>query len=69
MPLFPLFLKLAGRDVLLVGGGGMAAVRARQLVEAGARITVVAPEIREEAESKARDLNVAFDYLKRKLNP
>lgn len=47
-PLVPLFVKLAGRDVLVVGGGAMAAVRVRQLTEAGARVTVVAPEIREE---------------------
>ena len=52
-PLFPLFLKLAGRDVLLVGGGHMAAVRAAQLAEAGARITVVAPAIRPEVERAA----------------
>ena len=47
-PLIPLFVKLAGRDVLVVGGGAMAAVRVRQLAEAGARVTVVAPEVREE---------------------
>lgn len=51
--LLPLFVKLAGRDVLLVGGGAMAAVRARQLAGAGARITVVAPEIREEVAALA----------------
>jgi uroporphyrin-III C-methyltransferase/precorrin-2 dehydrogenase/sirohydrochlorin ferrochelatase len=42
--LFPLFLKLAGRDVLVVGGGPVGAAKARALVEAGARVTVVAPE-------------------------
>ncbi|HEY6098423.1 MAG TPA: bifunctional precorrin-2 dehydrogenase/sirohydrochlorin ferrochelatase, partial [Anaeromyxobacter sp.] len=47
-PLVPLFVKLAVRDVLVVGGGAMAAVRVRQLVHAGARVTVVAPEIRAE---------------------
>lgn len=47
-PLFPLFLKLAGRDAVVVGGGAMAAVRVRQLTEAGARVTVVAPEVRPE---------------------
>jgi uroporphyrin-III C-methyltransferase/precorrin-2 dehydrogenase/sirohydrochlorin ferrochelatase len=51
--LLPLFVKLAGRDVLLVGGGAMAVVRARQLAEAGARITVVAPEVREEVAALA----------------
>jgi uroporphyrin-III C-methyltransferase/precorrin-2 dehydrogenase/sirohydrochlorin ferrochelatase len=46
--LLPLFVKLAGRDVVVVGGGAMAAVRARQLADVGARLTVVAPEIRED---------------------
>jgi uroporphyrin-III C-methyltransferase/precorrin-2 dehydrogenase/sirohydrochlorin ferrochelatase len=46
--LLPLFVKLAGRDVLVVGGGAMASVRVAQLAEAGARVTVVAPEVRAE---------------------
>jgi uroporphyrin-III C-methyltransferase/precorrin-2 dehydrogenase/sirohydrochlorin ferrochelatase len=54
-------VKLAGRDVLVVGGGGMAAVRVRQLVDAGARVTVVAPHIRDEvARSAAVVLRRAF---------
>lgn len=52
-PLLPLFVKLAGREVVVVGGGAMAAARVRQLVEAGARVTVVAPEIREDAAAGA----------------
>ncbi len=47
-PLLPLFVKLAGRAVVVVGGGAMAAVRARQLAEAGARVIVVAPAIRDD---------------------
>ena len=47
-PLLPLFLKLEGRPALLVGGGGVAAARLAQLLEAGARVTVVAPEVRPE---------------------
>jgi uroporphyrin-III C-methyltransferase/precorrin-2 dehydrogenase/sirohydrochlorin ferrochelatase len=47
--LLPLFVKLAGRDVLVVGGGTVAATRVRQLVEAGARVKVVAPDVREDA--------------------
>ncbi|ABC82923.1 uroporphyrinogen-III C-methyltransferase [Anaeromyxobacter dehalogenans] len=55
-PLVPLFVKLAGRDVVVVGGGAMAALRVRQLAEAGARVKVVAPEIREEVAALATEL-------------
>ena len=41
--LFPTFLKLGGRRVLLVGGGPVAAGKLRGLLEAGALVTVVAP--------------------------
>jgi len=45
MQLFPLFLKLAGRKVLVVGGGPVAAAKVASIREAGAEIVVVAPEV------------------------
>lgn len=45
MAVFPAFLKLAGRKVLVVGGGPMAAAKIAALREAGALIHVVAPAI------------------------
>ena len=45
MAVLPVFLKVSGRRVLLVGGGRVAAAKLGALVEAGARITVVAPAI------------------------
>ncbi len=47
-PLLPIFAKLAGRQVVVVGGGAMALTRVRQLAEAGAHVTVVAPSVRPE---------------------
>ena len=49
-PVFPIFLRLAGRAVVLVGGGRVAATKIEGLLRAGAKVTVVAPEIRSELE-------------------
>ena len=46
--LFPTFLKLGGRTVLLVGGGPVAAGKLRGLLDAGAVVRVVAPDVRQE---------------------
>lgn len=46
--LFPVFLKLRGRKILLVGGGRVACAKLESLGGTGARVTVVAPEVREE---------------------
>ncbi len=41
--LFPTSLRLLGRPVLVVGGGTVAARRAKALLDAGAHVTLVAP--------------------------
>jgi len=46
--MYPTFLRLNGRKVLLVGGGRVAASKLHGLLQEGARVTVVAPEIRSE---------------------
>src|SRR4051812_33559274 len=43
--LYPAFLKLEGLPVVVVGGGGIASSKLEGLLDAGARITVVAPWI------------------------
>jgi uroporphyrin-III C-methyltransferase/precorrin-2 dehydrogenase/sirohydrochlorin ferrochelatase len=47
MRYFPLFADLRGRRVLLVGGGVVAERKARLLVEAGAKVDVVAARLNE----------------------
>jgi len=46
--LLPVFLKLAGRKVLLVGAGPVAASKLPALLASRADVTVVAPEVRYE---------------------
>lgn len=48
MAVFPVFLKLAGRRVLVVGGGPVAASKLRGLLDADAAVVVVAPDVVEE---------------------
>jgi uroporphyrin-III C-methyltransferase/precorrin-2 dehydrogenase/sirohydrochlorin ferrochelatase len=45
MALYPAFLDLTGRHVVLVGGGSVAASKLEGLLVAGARVTIVAPAI------------------------
>src|SRR5919197_868593 len=59
--LLPLFLNLAGRQVVLVGGGRVAAAKLRQLLAVGARVRVVAPDI-------SRDINNA-EVIRREFRP
>jgi siroheme synthase-like protein len=48
--LLPLFVNIAGRRVVLVGGGPVAAGKLVQLVAAGAEVTVVSPEVHPDIE-------------------
>ena len=50
---FSVFLKLEGRRVLVVGAGPVAAGKIRPLVDAGAVVTVVAPDVVDEIASQA----------------
>jgi uroporphyrin-III C-methyltransferase/precorrin-2 dehydrogenase/sirohydrochlorin ferrochelatase len=45
---YPAFLRLDGRRVVLVGGGAVAAGKLEGLIAAGAQVTVIAPQIRPE---------------------
>ena len=61
--LFPAFLKLTGRRVLVVGGGPVAASKLAALKAAGADIVVVAPEMVPEIRTAEAEL------VKRRFQP
>ncbi len=57
MPTFPLFVDLKKRKCVVVGGGRIATRKIAALLEFGAEIVVVSPEVSEqiaEFESKGR---------------
>ena len=54
-PVYPVNLIVDGRRCLVVGGGPVALRKVRGLVEAGARVNVVAPELDPEIVELARD--------------
>ncbi len=54
MRYYPAFLDLAGRPVLLVGGGEAAARKLRLLAKARARVTLIAPRATPEIQEQAR---------------
>jgi len=63
--LYPIFLRLRHHRALIVGGGRMAAVRAKQLLAAGAAVTVISPRLCAELERVAASASIRV--LKRKF--
>src|SRR5450755_602667 len=56
---YPLALDLAGRRVVVVGGGAVALRRTRALLDAGALVTVIAPRLRPEFSALEPGVTVA----------
>jgi len=56
MAMFPAFLALTGRRVVVVGGGLVAAGKLEALLLAGANVTVVAPDVCAQIEREGVDI-------------
>ncbi|MGC2424311.1 MAG: NAD(P)-dependent oxidoreductase, partial [Nitrospirota bacterium] len=69
---YPAFLKIAGKKCVVIGGGAVAARKAKTLLDAGAEVVIVAPELSPEmrkiaGEQAERIKSVARGYRKTDL--
>jgi precorrin-2 dehydrogenase/sirohydrochlorin ferrochelatase len=71
MALLPVFLKISGKPVLVVGAGQIAVPKIAALLELDARICVVAPQAKPEVETWASDGRIQWQqqpYEQRDVN-
>ncbi len=67
MTLFPTFLKLENRPVLVVGGGTIATSKIPSLLDAGAHVTIVAPKLNPQLVERVR--NREINWLPKPFEP
>lgn len=67
MRYYPVFLDVANKPVVVVGGGNVAQVKVEGLIDAGAQVTVVSPELNERMAQLRNEGR--FMYIKRKYEP
>jgi len=67
MSLFPIFVKLQGRLVVVVGGGEIAAGKIDGLLRAGAKVRVIAPEVHASLVEPIRTRKI--EWVPRKFQP
>lgn len=60
MTVYPVNLDVAGRDCLVVGGGGVGARKARGLADCGAAVTVISPTAAPSLRALAEDGKIAW---------
>ena len=60
MSLFPMFVKLKGRRVVVVGGGEIAAGKLDALLQAGAKVTVVSPAVNSQVSSLVKERKIEW---------
>lgn len=61
MSLYPVFLKLQGERVVVIGGGTVAAGKLDGLLAAGARVTVIAPHVVDSIRTRATVIEAEFE--------
>ena len=60
MSLFPMFVKLEGRHVVVIGGGEIAASKIEGLLQAGAKVRIVSPALNSVLSSLVRENKIEW---------
>jgi len=60
MSYFPIYLDMAGRRCLVVGGGAVAERKIASLLEAGAKVTVISPDVTEAVARWSKNNSIQF---------
>ena len=60
MSYFPIYLDMAGRRCLVVGGGAVAERKIASLLEAGAKVTVISPDATETVARWSKNNSIQF---------
>ncbi|SRR6266404_1571343 len=60
MSLFPMFVKLEGRRVVVVGGGEIAAGKIDSLLQAGAKVLIVSPALNSQLASLVKENKIEW---------
>lgn len=58
MPLFPMYINLADKDVLVIGAGEVGLRKIEQLIKFSPKLTVIAPEIHDEIRAMEYPLRI-----------
>ena len=60
MSYFPIFLEMNGRSALVIGGGAVAERKIAKLLEAGAQVTVISPDVTEKIARWSKEKSISL---------
>jgi len=69
MQLYPVMINLENRRVVIVGGGDVALRKACDLLEAGASVRVIAPDVHDDMKALADSYGATLDIVQRPYEP
>jgi precorrin-2 dehydrogenase / sirohydrochlorin ferrochelatase len=69
MQLYPVMLNLVNRRVVIIGGGDVALRKARDLLEAGAHVLVIAPQVHDDIQALSGAYGASLEIFQRQYQP